>query len=75
MNKIVLNIGLLIFFLSIIFFSQRGLAVEDILIRSLIIFVISTIMLSILMLIFVKSINKTAVSKAKNFSDNLSRET
>jgi len=74
MNKIVLNIGLLIFFLSIIFFSQRGLAVEDIIMRALIIFVVSTILMSILVIIFIRSINKTAIAKEKNLTENISRE-
>jgi len=57
-GKIVLNFGLLVFFLSIIFFSQKGMLVEDVLIRSFGIFLVVTVMASILALAFVKAINK-----------------
>ncbi|MGE5497757.1 MAG: hypothetical protein ACM3Q2_06800 [Syntrophothermus sp.] len=64
----------MIFFISVIFFSQKGMALEDILIRSLVVFVVATIMLSVLALVFVKSINKTAMAKGKNVIDNNTRE-
>lgn len=74
MNKIILHTGFLIFFISVIFFSQKGMALEDILIRSLVVFVVATIMLSVLAIVFVKSINKTALAKGKSTIDNNSRE-
>lgn len=74
MNKIVFNIGLLIFFISVIYFSQKNLPVEDIVIRSLVVFVVVTILISIMALLFIKAINKTVISKRKNLSDNLGRE-
>jgi len=55
MNKLVLNIGLMIFCFSIIFFSQRQLPVTEVLLKSLIIFVITTIVLSVGAYILVKS--------------------
>lgn len=55
MNKLVLNIGLLIFCFSIIFFSQRQLPVTEILFKSLIIFIITTVLLSIGAYILIKS--------------------
>lgn len=55
MNKLVLNIGLLIFCFSIIFFSQRQLPVTEILLKSLIIFIITTVVLSIGAYILIKS--------------------
>ncbi len=67
MNKIILNIGLLIFFISIIIFSQQGMLVEDILIKSFIIFFIATVLLAILALTFIKAINKASIDKQKNF--------
>jgi hypothetical protein len=73
MNKIIVQIGLLVFFISVIFFSQKEMAIQDILVRSLVLFVASTIMLSLLYLVFVRSINKMAVSKRKSFSDNIGR--
>ncbi|PID62461.1 MAG: hypothetical protein CR986_01455 [Ignavibacteriae bacterium] len=65
MNKIVLNIGLLIFFVSIIIFSQQGMQIEDILIRSFIVFFVATLMLTVLALSLIKAINKTATEKNK----------
>ncbi len=67
MNKIILNIGLLIFFLSIIIFSQQGMLVEDILLKSFIIFFVATLMLTILALSFIRAINKTSIEKQKNY--------
>lgn len=67
MNKIILNVGLLIFFISIIIFSQQGMLVEDILLKSFIIFFVATLMLTVLALSFIKAINKTSIEKQKNF--------
>ena len=67
MNKIILNVGLLIFFISIIIFSQQGMLVEDILLKSFIIFFVATLMLTVLALSFIRAINKTAIEKQKNF--------
>jgi len=67
MNKIILNIGLLIFFLSIIVFSQQGMLVEDILLKSFIIFFVATLMLTVLALAFIRAINKTSIEKQKNY--------
>ncbi|MGE5399267.1 MAG: hypothetical protein ACM3S2_02625 [Ignavibacteriales bacterium] len=74
MNKIIVHIGLLVFFISVIFFGQKGMAFQDILIRSLVLFVASTIMMSLIYLVFVRSINKASVSKRNSFSDNIGRE-
>lgn len=71
MNKIVLHTGLLVFFIAVIFFGQKGMAIEDIILRSLVIFVSFTIMISLIALIFVRSINKTAITRRKNLTDNL----
>ncbi|MBK7104427.1 MAG: hypothetical protein IPH62_03995 [Ignavibacteriae bacterium] len=67
MNKIILNIGLLIFFVSVIIFSQQGMLVEDILVRSFIIFFVATVLLTVLALTFIKAINKASIDKQKNF--------
>ena len=67
MNKIILHIGLLMFFISIIIFSQQGMLVQDVLLRSFIIFFVATLMLTILALSFIRAINKTSVQKHKNF--------
>lgn len=63
MNKIVLNIGLLGFFLSIIVFSQIGLPLVEILLRSALIFTVLTIMLSVLFIILVRFINNISLEK------------
>jgi len=67
MNKIILNVGLLIFFISIIIFSQQGMLVEDVLLKSFIIFFVATLMLTILALSFIRAINKTSIEKHKNY--------
>jgi predicted membrane channel-forming protein YqfA (hemolysin III family) len=67
MNKIIVHIGLLLFFISIIIFSQQGMLVEDVLLKSFIIFFVATLMLTILALSFIRAINKTSVEKHKNF--------
>ena len=70
MNKIVLYFGLLIFCLSIIIFSQQGLPIVDVLIRSLTVFVVITIMLSVLAIAFLKAINKASMEKEKHYNEN-----
>lgn len=73
MNKIILNVGLLSFFLSIIYFSQRGLSLEDVVLRSFAVFIIITLLLGILALTFLKAINKTAQKKSETLA-NLGRK-
>ena len=67
MNRIILNVGLLIFFVSIIIFSQQGMLVEDILLKSFIIFFVATLMLTILALSFIRAINKASMERQKNY--------
>jgi hypothetical protein len=67
MNKIILNVGLLIFFISLIIFSQQGMLVEDVLLKSFIIFFVATLMLTVLALFFIRAINKTSVERQKNY--------
>ncbi len=70
MNKIILNMGLLFFFLSVIYFGQRELPLQDVLLRAFAIFMFLTTMLSIIALIFIKSINKRAYHKRNNLEEN-----
>lgn len=70
MNKIVLYFGLLVFCISIIIFSQQELQIIDVLIRSLAVFIVVTIMLSILAIAFLKAINKASMEKEKHFNEN-----
>jgi len=69
-NKIVLYFGLLVFFLSIIIFSQQDLQIHEVLLRATAIFMVITIMLSILAIAFLKAINKTSMEKDKHFNEN-----
>jgi hypothetical protein len=68
MHKIVLNAGLLIFALSVVFFSKNNLPILDVLLRSFLVFFIATVMLSIATIIFMKSINKVSLKKSKDLS-------
>jgi len=71
MNKIVMNVGMLFFFLSIIFFTQMNLSLLDVFIRSFVVFIFLTSMLGILALVLIRSINKKSFEKGNEFSENL----
>lgn len=71
MNKIVVNFGLLVFFVSIIFFTQQGLSIEDVLLKSFIIFFSVTITLGLLTIAFIKAINKASEERAKKLNQNI----
>jgi hypothetical protein len=60
MQKVIIQIGLLFFFLAVIFFAKMGLPLEDILLRSLIVFLALTILLSVVTLIFMRLIQKSS---------------
>jgi len=66
MNKIVLQVGLLVFSISVIYYSSRSIPIEDILIRSTIIFLTFTLLTGGIVLIFMKSINKVSFEKNKD---------
>lgn len=66
MNKIIFHFGLLVFFLTIIFFSQKGETLEGILLKSTIIFILTTTILSILTILFMRSITKSTLNKQKD---------
>jgi len=65
MNRIVLQIGLLIFSISIIYFSSRNIPLEEVLLRSIIIFFAFTLLVGLIVLMFMKSINKVSFEKNK----------
>lgn len=71
MNKILLQVGLLFFFLSLIFFSQLGLPIIDVVVRSFIVFIALMVMLSVFTIIFIRSINKSINDKS-SLENNLS---
>lgn len=70
MNKIVMQIGLLVLCIAIIFFAQRGLPVEQILLRSVMVFIFVTIMLSIIAILIVKSVSKSLHKKKDELVQN-----
>lgn len=74
MNKIILNIGLLFFFLSVIFFAQREIPFYDVLFKSFAIFFFITLVLTILSIVFIKSINKKTLNKSQQLKENLSEK-
>jgi len=65
MNKIVVSFGLLMFFISIIIYSQQGLDIIDIFKRSFAIFMVVTVMFGILAILFIKAINQASLRKTK----------
>jgi len=74
MNKIILNIGMLFFFFSVIFFAQRQISVFDVLFKSFTVFFFITLSLTILSIVFIKSINKKALTKSHELKENLSEK-
>lgn len=58
MNKILIQFGLLIFCFSLIFFSQREMPLQDVVMKSFIVFISFTIVLSVVVLFVFKMINK-----------------
>jgi hypothetical protein len=71
MNKIILQTGLLIFFFSLIYFMQRGLPIEKVIINAFAIFMILTSMFSIIVIGIIKAINKNSFNKMNDYSENL----
>ena len=71
MNKIVLQFGLLFFFFSIIFFTQRGMEFDKILLNSFLVFIILTTMLSIIVIGLIRAINKNSFNKLSDYPDNI----
>jgi len=71
MNKIVLQFGLLFFFFSIIYFTQRGMEFDKILLNSFLVFIILTTMLSIIVIGLIKAINKNSFNKLSDYPDNI----
>jgi uncharacterized membrane protein YhhN len=70
MQKIIIQIGLLVFFLAVLFFTRLGLPLQDILIRSTVMFFALTIILSVIAIIFLKSAKKVSSGLNDEYSDN-----
>ncbi|WP_148267651.1 hypothetical protein [Ignavibacterium album] len=66
MNKIILNIGLLIFCFAIIFFSQREMPIVEVITKSFIVFISSTVVLSVTAIVLVKLLQKTESHSNEN---------
>lgn len=71
MNKIVLQFGLLVFFFSIMFFTQKGLPIENVLLNSFAIFILLTTMLSLILIGLIKAINKNSIDKLEEMSEQI----
>lgn len=71
MNKIITNIGMIFFFLSIIYFAQRDFPLQDILLKSIAVYIFLTFMFGVVAMIFVKSVNKAVQKKSKEMVDNI----
>ncbi|MDF1611242.1 MAG: hypothetical protein AB1695_11160 [Stygiobacter sp.] len=69
MNKIILNFGLLVFFFSIIFFTQKGLPIEKVLLNSFAIFILLTTMLSLIVIGLIKAINKNSLDRLESMTE------
>ncbi|MBI1938167.1 MAG: hypothetical protein HYS25_08565 [Ignavibacteriales bacterium] len=71
MNKIILQFGLLVFFFSIIYFAQKGFELEKVLLNSFAVFIIITVMLSLMTIGLIKAINKNTSEKYNHYTDEL----
>jgi F0F1-type ATP synthase membrane subunit b/b' len=70
MNKIVMLISSLFFFLAVIFFSQRDFPLQEIFLRSFAVFISIALLLSVIVIVFIKSINKASLKRSKEILDN-----
>lgn len=70
MTKIIIRVGALFFFISIIIFSQKNMDLIDILIKSLSLAILVTILISAIALIFVRASNKGTSSSKENTNQN-----
>ncbi|MGE5845807.1 MAG: hypothetical protein ACM34O_03715 [Ignavibacteria bacterium] len=68
MDKIPVQIGLLLFFISMIFFSQNGMEIKDILIRSFVISLAAVILLQVTILFAAKSLGNS--NERAGFTEN-----
>ncbi|GIK22510.1 MAG: hypothetical protein PHY57_02260 [Ignavibacterium sp.] len=66
MNKILIQFGLLVFCFALIFFSQRGMPLQDVVLKSFIVFVAFTIVLSVVVLFVLKMVNKNETLTTAN---------
>lgn len=74
MNKIVLQMGFLVFSLSLIYFGQRSIDFTEALLRSFVMFVFATLALSLITILFIKSVNKVSTEKTAEIAKNINRK-
>ncbi len=67
MNKIIIQIGLLTFCMSVIFFSRNPIPIYDILLKSFAVFIIITIMGHIIAILFIQSVKKLSEDKEEEY--------
>ena len=67
MNKIIIQIGLLTFCMSVIFFSRNSIPIYDILLKSFAVFIIITIMGHIIAILFIQSVKKLSEDKEEEY--------
>jgi len=64
----------LAYWLSLIFFSRLGLPFEVVILKSFFVFVFTTVLLSIVVLVFVRAINKESFNKNIEYSEKINRK-
>lgn len=65
MNKIILNLGFFVFFISLVLFGLQEESIVKVILRSIVVFFSVTIILSLLTLIFIKLVQKQLEKKEK----------
>ena len=74
MHKAIIQIGLLIFFLAVFFFTRMGMPIQDILLRSTILFLAATILITVVALIFFRSVNNISSDSSEEITENSDRK-
>ncbi len=72
MHRIVIEIGLLVFFLSIIVFVRMQLPITEVLLRSALLFIVISILLSLSAIFIVKTLGKSSEHDADETTNNSS---
>lgn len=72
MNKIVMSLGLFVFFLAVIIYSQQGMDLIEVFKRAFAIFFVVTFMFGVIAILFIKAINKESLKKANKIKDKIS---
>ena len=70
LQQIIIKTGLLFSTLAVIYFVQRGLPWKDVLLKSVVIFFVVSILVSVIALIFIKSTNQNSFRENNNLHQN-----